>query len=156
MTPDERPNRIPWPPIIYVAVLIAAFALNRLVPLRWYDGAYWGWAPIGAVLAVIGFAVAIAGVMAFRHHGTPLDPTARAEALATTGIYGWSRNPMYLGMTVLFVGLGLAFASEWLVILALAMPIALQKLAIEREERHLVARFGDAWRAYAARVRRWL
>jgi protein-S-isoprenylcysteine O-methyltransferase Ste14 len=63
---------------------------------------------------------------------------------------------MYVGMTALFIGLGLALASEWLVILALLLPLALWKLAVAREERHLAARFGEAWRAYAARVRRWV
>jgi protein-S-isoprenylcysteine O-methyltransferase Ste14 len=152
---EERPNRIPWPPILYAAVLVAALALNRLVPLDWF-GSAWGWTPIGAVMAVLGLGLGAAGFLAFRRAGTPVDPTARAEALATAGIYAWTRNPMYLGMTIAFIGFGLAFASEWLTILSLLMPLALQKLAVEREERHLEKRFGDAWRAYAARVRRWI
>ena len=151
----ERANRIPWPPIVYGSVLVAAFALDRLVPLAWFgDG--WAWRALGTALAVAGIAVAGAGFMRFRALGTPVDPTARAETLVTTGIYAHTRNPMYVGMTVAFLGLGLALRSEWLLLLALLMPLILRTLAIGPEERHLEARFGEAWRAYAAGVRRWL
>ncbi len=157
MTPDpqERANRLPWPPILYASVIAVALALHWLAPLDVLPRG-WGWRLIGVAVALAGIAIGSAGFMAFRRAGTPVDPTKRAETLVTSGVYAFTRNPMYLGMTLTYLGLGLAFASEWLVILALLMPIALQKLAIEREERHLEARFGDAWRAYAARVRRWL
>jgi protein-S-isoprenylcysteine O-methyltransferase Ste14 len=151
----ERANRIPWPPIVYGIVLMAALALDRIAPLAWLAHG-WGWRALGSALAVAGIAVAAAGFIRFRAFGTPVDPTARVEVLVTTGIYAYTRNPMYLGITVALLGLGLALRSEWLLILALLMPLALQRLAIVPEERHLDARFGEAWRAYAARVRRWL
>src|SRR5687767_9569180 len=89
----ERANRIPWPPIVYGIVLAAALALDRLAPLAWHPGG-WGWRALGTALAVAGIAVAAAGFMRFRALGTPIDPTARAEALVTSGIYAHTRNPM--------------------------------------------------------------
>ena len=155
MNPEERPNRIPWPPILYAAAAVGAAVLHWLLPLTWFDNR-WIERLIGVVLAVVGFALAGAGFMTFRRIGTPVDPTAKAETLVTTGVYAWTRNPMYSGMMLTFLGLSFALGAEWLFILAVMMGIALQKLAIGPEERHLEARFGDAWRAYAARVRGWL
>lgn len=152
---EERPNRLPWPPILYAATLALAAGLHRFVPIAEFSPGFWGRA-VGAAIVVAGVAVAAAGVLRFRAIGTPVDPRARAVALATTGIYAYTRNPMYLGITTAFLGLGLAFASPWLFVLTPVMAIALRKLAIEREERHLEARFGDAYRAYRRQVRRWL
>ncbi len=67
-----------------------------------------------------------------------------------------SRNPIYVANTLLVLGAGLLFGILWLVIAALLAAFATQKLAIEREERHLAARFGPDWRAYAAQTPRWL
>ena len=67
-----------------------------------------------------------------------------------------SRNPIYVANTLLVAGAGLLFGMVWLVIAALAAAVLTQKLAIEREERHLAARFGQAGTDYAARTPRWL
>ena len=68
----------------------------------------------------------------------------------------FTRNPMYLGMVVSCVGLAFALGSAWLVILAMLLPLALRKLAIEPEEAYLSRRFGAEYDTYRARVRRWL
>ena len=86
----------------------------------------------------------------------PKVENARAKALATGGIYRLTRNPMYLGAIVAFVGLGLWLANSWLVVLIPVMALALQKLAIEREEAYLRQRFGADYDNYCSRVRRWI
>jgi protein-S-isoprenylcysteine O-methyltransferase Ste14 len=152
---DDRPNTIPWPPIIYAAALAVTFLLQCLIPIR----------PIahppasnliGWPMFVWGILIAVVALMGFRAAGTSIDPTAPAKHLATAGIYAWSRNPMYLGALIAFAGLGTAIGATWLLILLPVTAVALRKLAIEREEAYLTRRFGDAYRAYLARVRRWL
>ncbi len=152
---EDRPNRWPWPPILQVVVLAAAFALEHLVPLSAMprQGA---WHSAGWAVFTLGFALAISGIAHFRKVGTAVDPTARARVLAASGIYAFTRNPMYLGVTVAFLGLAFALGSTWLLILSLIMPAALYKLAIAPEEAYLRRRFGADYERYCARVRRWL
>jgi protein-S-isoprenylcysteine O-methyltransferase Ste14 len=152
---DDRPNRLPWPPLIYAAVLVLAWLLERSLPLSAMPvgGAY---RSAGWVLVVLGIAAGVAGIVKFQSLGTPVDPTAQAKTLATGGVYALTRNPMYLGAVVAFAGLAFAFGSAWLLIGALLMPLALRKLAIEPEEAYLARRFGDPYAAYCARVRRWI
>jgi protein-S-isoprenylcysteine O-methyltransferase Ste14 len=152
---DDRPNRTPWPPIIHVTALVAALTLDRLLPL-W--PALWntdlrlpGW-----LLVAAGLAVACAGFFYFQSIGTPVDPTGRAKVLATGGIYRLTRNPMYLGALIFFAGLALILHSFWLLVALPGIGVALHTLAIAREEAYLTRRFGDAYRDYCKRVRRWI
>ena len=151
----DRPNRIAWPPIIDAAVLAGAWLLERIVPLTMMpESQTLRWA--GWLVAAAGLAIAIAGFGYFQSIGTPVNPTGQAKTLATGGIYAYTRNPMYLGSVVAFIGLAFGLGSAWLVILTLLMPVALRKLAIEREEAYLLRRFGASYEAYSARVRRWV
>jgi protein-S-isoprenylcysteine O-methyltransferase Ste14 len=152
---EARPNTWPWPPILYVVTPLLAYGLHWFWPLAAVAAApidrFLGWP-----LFVLGICFGLVAIIRFRIVGTAIDPTARAKALATGGIYQFSRNPMYLGVVIAYFGLGLALAWSWLIVLDLILPFVLTKLAIEREEAYLELRFGDAYRAYKAKVRRWL
>jgi protein-S-isoprenylcysteine O-methyltransferase Ste14 len=109
-------------------------------------------------LAVVGTVIALAGVVSFRRARTTVDPRypQRVSALVTSGIYRFTRNPMYLGMLVTLAG--------WAVELGHVLPFlflplfvaVLNRLQIQPEERVLVARFGPEFAEYSARVRRWI
>jgi protein-S-isoprenylcysteine O-methyltransferase Ste14 len=153
----DRPNRIPWPPLLYAAAVAAALGLHWLLPLPWPPQ------PARLILAAIGFcficaaiALDLAAFALFRRHRTTIQPHRAASALITEGPYAKSRNPIYLGNTLLVAGAGLLFGLAWFIPAAVAAAFAVQKLAIEREERHLAAKFGEAWRDYAAKTPRWL
>ncbi len=152
---DARPNRLPWPPILYAATLAAAFVLESFIPLPALKVTGL-WRVPGTAVAAIGFLILRAGFVGFKAAKTPVSPTARAETLVSKGIYRNTRNPMYLGWCILYFGLGIALAWPWLMILTPVMALGLQELAIKREEKHLESRFGDIWRAYRAEVPRWL
>lgn len=111
-----------------------------------------------AVLFGLGAASAGWGVAAFRRAQTTMSPTApeRVAALVTTGIYRWTRNPMYAGLVLAAAGwaLGLGNAAAFVGVPALAAY--LQRFQIRPEERVLAARFGADYAAYCARVRRWV
>ena len=87
---------------------------------------------------------------------TPVPSNQPVRALVTTGIHAWSRNPIYVGMFLLYAGIGIAVRSPWVLILALPLVIILRYGVVAREEAYLERRFGDAYRDYKARVRRWL
>jgi protein-S-isoprenylcysteine O-methyltransferase Ste14 len=155
--PIPAPNTVPWPPIIYVSAAAGALVLNLIYPLPWPQG----WAQL--VLAALGLcglcagiALEAASVLAFRHHRTTILPHKAATALITTGPFAKSRNPIYLGNTILLAGAGLLSGIAWFLPAAFGAAFLTQKLAIEREELHLAARFGAAWQDYATRTPRWL
>lgn len=154
--PDaDRPSTVPWPPIIYAVTLALAWGLSRLAPLpAWPTNAVIELT--GAVAFCVGIALVAMALVRFRAHGTTFDPVGPASALATDGIYRVSRNPMYLGAVIAFLGLSAYLNAPWLLLLQPVLVLALTKLAIEREEAYLERRFGAAYQAYAARTRRWL
>jgi protein-S-isoprenylcysteine O-methyltransferase Ste14 len=151
---EDRPNRVPWPPILFGAAALAAWLAGRAVPLPWP----WvpGLAPLGAAMIAAGLALDFWAMAVMTRRRANILPHRAATALVTEGPFAWSRNPIYLGNTVLLTGCAVAFGNAWFLVAALAAAAAVSVLAIRREEAHLAARFGPAWTAYAARTARWL
>jgi protein-S-isoprenylcysteine O-methyltransferase Ste14 len=145
------------PPFLYLACLGLGFALDRLLPwpLAFPEATLIRWTA-GGGLTLIGVAIVAAGVRNFSRAATPVPSNQPVRALVTTGIHGWSRNPIYVGMSLLYAGIGIAARSPWVLILALPLVIILRYGVVAREEAYLEGRFGDAYRDYKARVRRWL
>lgn len=148
-------HRIP-PPVIDATFALAMWATARLLPGLSAD---WpGRIALSVALALAGVLLALAGVVSFRRHRTtvnPLKPQA-ASALVSTGVYAFTRNPMYLGMLVVLVAWGLYLSNLAAAVLVPLFVPCLNRLQILPEERVLRARFGAAFDAYAARVRRWI
>ncbi|MFZ0848769.1 MAG: isoprenylcysteine carboxylmethyltransferase family protein [Hyphomicrobiaceae bacterium] len=145
------------PPFLYLACLILGLALEHLLPLRLSlpGTAVMQWT-VGGGLILIGVAIVAGGVRNFSRAATPVPSNQPVRVLVTTGIHGWSRNPIYVGMFLLYAGIGIAARSPWVLVLALPLVIILRYGVVSREERYLEQRFGDAYRDYKARVRRWL
>lgn len=151
------PGIIMRPPRLYLACLLLGLAIDRALPLpldlpgtaltQWIAGA-------GMIL--IGGAIFTAGVRNFSRAATPVPGNQPVCALVTAGIHGWSRNPIYVGMSVVYAGIGIAARSPWVLILALPLAIVMRYVVVVREEAYLELRFGDAYRDYKERVRRWL
>jgi len=145
------------PPLLFLAALLLGFVFDHLLPLPFpvarSGSVHW----ISAIIAILtGIAVFAAGIRNFSSAATPVQGTKPTRALVTTGIHGWSRNPIYLGMFLVYAGIGLAVRSPWILILALPLAVTIRYGVVAREEAYLERRFGDAYRDYKARVRRWL
>jgi len=145
------------PPLLFLAALLIGFVLDRLLrlpfPVPGIVQVHW---IIGSSLILIGLALAVAGIRNFSRAGTPVRGYKPTRALVMTGIHGWTRNPIYLGMFLLYGGIGVAAQSPWTLILALPLAITIRYGVVAREETYLERRFGDAYRDYKARVRRWV
>jgi protein-S-isoprenylcysteine O-methyltransferase Ste14 len=153
---SETSRPLVRPPLLYLGCLILALALDRLlaVPVAWPDVALcWG---AGGGLILLGVAIFAAGIGNFTRAATPVPSTQPVRTLVATGIHGWSRNPIYVGMSLVYLGLGVAARSSWVLLLALPIALTMRYGVVAREEAYLERRFGDAYRDYKARVRRWL
>jgi len=156
MTPfQDRPNVIPWPPILFLGALALAYLLSRELPLL-LPGPFALFVPVGWLLVVASLGFMLWAFLAFRQHQTSVLPNRRADSLITAAPFNISRNPIYLSEAVLLFGLGLVNGSLWYGLVIAPFMLAISRMAIIREEAHLAARFGAEWSTYAARVRRWL
>ena len=152
-------HRIP-PPVIDLACIGLMWLLARAVPAAqlWSVGACPLGVGAGLGLALAGGLIAMAGVWEFRRARTTINPLApqRASALVQTGVFGLTRNPMYLGMLLLLMGWA-AYLGNAVSLLVLPLFVwLLNTLQIKPEERIMQDRFGEHFTRYAARVRRWV
>ena len=152
-----RPNNVPWPPIVFLAAIIIGILANLFYPLPWFGQ------PLSGILSVLGWlmiaafaAINISAIGTLRRAGTTVRPDRGTDHLVTDGPFAFTRHPLYLAGITLVLGIGLISGIVWFLLVAILAAFAVQKLAIEREERHLQARFGQAYLDYAARVRRWI
>lgn len=149
----DRPGVIALPPLIYLVAVVVSLILHLLVPLALPLPGAARW--IGAGVFLIGIAVMSAGRMQFIRAGTNVNPMQPATLIVSSGIYRFTRNPMYVGMTTAFIGLALVTRVGWLLIV---LPVVLALMhwgVVLREERYLSRKFGAEYDAYRARVRRY-
>jgi protein-S-isoprenylcysteine O-methyltransferase Ste14 len=106
------------------------------------------------VLVSLPLALATLRVLSRAH--TPVDPTKPTTALVTEGPFRYSRNPIYVALTLLYVGVALLINALWILLLVVPAGLVLRYGVIAREEAYLTRKFGDAYRHYTAQVRRWL
>jgi protein-S-isoprenylcysteine O-methyltransferase Ste14 len=142
------------PPLYYAAGLAGGMAINGVVafPL----GGRPATAVAGAVVAALGLALNFAGVAAVIRHRTTIVPHHPVATLLTGGAYRLSRNPMYTGLAIAYLGLALLFGSWWPLALWPLVIVAVRHLVIRPEEQYLTQRFGQTYTDYQSRVRRWL
>jgi protein-S-isoprenylcysteine O-methyltransferase Ste14 len=145
------------PPLIFLAGLLLGLAFDRLLPWPFAvpgtDLVHW---MTGGSMILVGLALATAGICNFSRAATPVPTNEPTRVLVTTGIHSLTRNPIYLGMFLVYGGIGIAVGSPWILILTLPLAITIRYGVVRREEAYLKRRFGDAYRDYKARVRRWL
>jgi protein-S-isoprenylcysteine O-methyltransferase Ste14 len=148
------PNRWPWPPLVFGAAAAAAIVLGWVIPLPASEAGWTG--SVGIAVMMTGIALDVWAIWTMRRADTNIMPNRAADRLVTWGPFRLSRNPIYSGNTILLIGIGIAFARSWFVVMALLAAALVDRLAIRREERHLAEKFGPAWTDYAARTPRWL
>lgn len=148
-------NRIPPP------VLLLVFGIGMWLPGLWRLGTpipeRWRWI-LGGLLSASAIVSGGLGLRALRQARTTIDPVRpeRASALVVTGIYRYTRNPMYVGFTLLLAGWAVFLGSAWALIGPLLFAAWLDRLQILPEERALRIRFETEFEQYARRVPRWL
>lgn len=151
---DDKPGVIAPPPVLYGGALAVGAGLDWLIPLPLLaPGA--GQAP-GIALIAAGLALALWCVLLFHRAGTAVEPYKPSTAIVSAGPYRFSRNPIYVALTAVSVGIGLWANSAWMLGLLLPTLVIMRIAVIGPEERYLEAKFGAEYLDYKARVRRWL
>jgi protein-S-isoprenylcysteine O-methyltransferase Ste14 len=145
----------PKPPVVTLLFIAAGFALERFLPLG-------GAAPspiesilVGCVIIACAFAIALLGGRELARARTTIHPGGSANALVQSSVFKRSRNPLYLSLVLFTLGLGIATANPWMILLAPLLLFYLQERVVKREEAYLTRRFGPDYLAYRQKVRRW-
>jgi protein-S-isoprenylcysteine O-methyltransferase Ste14 len=144
------------PPLIYAGGFAAGYGAHRLLPIRLWLEPTTVVSALGWGLLVAGVLLAVGAAYLFRRAGTTPNPAKPASALVIWGPYRFTRNPMYVGMTVLYCGGTLLLNDPWPLAFLPVVTALVQRYVIAREEAYLERKFGDVYRAYKTRVRRWL
>jgi protein-S-isoprenylcysteine O-methyltransferase Ste14 len=144
------------PPLMFLAFLVTATVLEVIVPFPLSAAHALARYLAGAALAVCGIVLIAMGTRRFVAAGTNIPPNLPTTVLVVDGIYGRTRNPLYLGTTLVYLGLSVAAGSLWAIVLVVPLLWLINVGVIAREERYLERKFGDTYRAYKGRVRRWV
>lgn len=142
------------PPLIFLAGLGIGFGLEALLPggslpdlVRW---------ALGGLLVVSGLALLATFNLSFNRSGTAVEPWKPTTAIVTSGPYGFTRNPAYLGMALVYVGIAFLAGAPWALVPLPLVLLVINNGVILREERYLERKFGSEYLDYKGRVRRWI
>lgn len=142
------------PPLIVAIPLIAGLVANWMRPLPMFSGPAGIW--IGIILVMTGLSLIATGVVEFSRAKTAVVPFSPTTAIVSSGPFRFSRNPLYLGFVLIYIGVSLAANTWWPLFLLPLAILVLQRGVIDREERYLERKFGTGYTDYKARVRRWI
>ena len=141
------------PPIIFLTAILLGIAANWFWPVSFLTPKV-RW--IGVPLAACAVCVFVLSLREFRQAGTSVRGSQRSTAVVQTGPYGFSRNPIYVSFVLVVLGLSFGLNNLWLLVTVIPAIGVISLVVIPREERFLERNFGDNYRGYKARVRRWL
>lgn len=152
MDRDSAGVRFP-PPFAFAGTLLLGVAVGKLIGHHAFGRAFhnFGWVALFAGVAILMTAIGL-----FKSAGIHTRPWKTTDGLITDGVFKWTRNPMYLGMSLIYLGFALVLNSLVALILFVPLIVVIQREVIEREERYMEAKFGEPYRAYKASVRRWV
>jgi protein-S-isoprenylcysteine O-methyltransferase Ste14 len=147
-----------FPPAVPLLTILAGAALNRVWPLgpafviprpvRYWIG--------GTIVAAAVLGLGFWSVVLFRRSGQSENPWKPTSSVVDRGPFRFTRNPMYLQMVLVCIGVAMMLMNWWILVLTPVGGWALQRLAILPEEAYLEGKFGETYLAYKRRVRRWL
>ncbi len=151
---EDRPEVVARPPLIYLAFLLMWLAMDYFRPVTVLPASV-QYISGFAIIALSGVIV-VSAVLQFRRASTSFSDFAPATQLVTTGPYRLSRNPSYVALSLLYVGIGVAADNLWIVAGLVPILIVMHYGVIVREEQYLERAFGEEYLQYKASVRRWV
>ena len=152
-SPDNA-NVIAPPPLIYLSAMAIGALIHISFPIRLLPRT-----PalcLGVLLMAVSLPIAVSGFRALARAKTAVDPRKPSTAIVNYGAFRYTRNPLYISLTLLYLGIASLINSLWILILVFPLLSVIQKGVIEREERYLEKKFGEEYLRYKRRVKRWI
>lgn len=141
------------PPILTFIFILLAYLVNWFIPLQFSIT----WLRyLGFGIAIIGFLIPFFAIREFMKAKTTINPHGSVSNIISSGIYRFTRNPIYLGFLFMVIGFPLNYGSVWGIIAAPFFVTTMNRLVIEKEEAYLEKKFGETYTSYKSRVRRWI
>jgi len=152
----DRASIIAPPPLLFFLCLGAGYLLDRLVPIRFLDSVwklrlFISFIPLSIALLLSGWAFFV-----FHKHKTPFDPAKPTLAIICNGPFCFTRNPLYIALILVFLGLAIMLGSIWQLIMTLFLLLLLDIGVVREEEQYLFNKFGNDYQIYKKSVRRWI
>jgi protein-S-isoprenylcysteine O-methyltransferase Ste14 len=149
----DNPGVVVLPPLLFGSALVAVLALHWLWPMPIFGHAVVRWS--GLVLIMFAVAMAVWGARTMHSAGTNMSPLQPTTSIVTTGPFRYSRNPLYVSLTLLYFGLTFAFNTWWGIVVLVPLFIIMHYGVVLREEHYLEQKFGESYREYRSNVRRY-
>jgi len=150
----DNPGVIAFPPLIYGGALLIGLVVNNFVPIQFLAGTFSIW--LGVLLISVAGPIILSTVIVMRRAQTAFDVRKPATSIVTEGPFRFSRNPAYLALTLLYLGIASLINSIWVFLMVVPAVIVMQRGVIEREERYLERKFGEEYLRFKEQVRRWI
>lgn len=151
---DDNAGIVTHPPVFYVVATLIGLGIDYIYPLSFgFQGMT---ETAGIIIVILGTLVTILGFKLFASNKQSPSVHASASQVYQSGIFGYSRNPIYLGVALWMLGGALYFDKAWIAIMMLPLLLFMNKVVIEKEEAYLEGKFGDEYRNYKKKVRRWI
>lgn len=153
-TKHDKAGVLIFPPLLYLLVLTTGTLVSYFFPYQFIDFSIA--LPMGIIITLLGITSLILAANLFRKNKNPVNPSGSTQLIICTGIYKYTRNPMYLGLTIIFIGISTITNSWFSFVLLFPLLMVCQKGIIEREEKYLTRKFGNEYLDYQSKVRRWI
>ena len=142
------------PPLVFLICLLGGFGINAIWPVGLIESAIMSYA--GGTLVLLALIVLALLGFKFRQERVSIEPWKPTSKIMSTGLYAYSRNPIYLVFCIMVVGIGVTLNSFWIFISFVPAAFIVYHTAIAKEEKYLEQKFSEEYREYKSKVRRWL
>ena len=150
----DKPNIIALPPFIYGAALGVGLLIHFVHPVHFMPRRPALW--LGILLILVSILIVVSALRALARAKTTFDARKPTTAIVTDGAFRFTRNPMYVAATLLYLGIAALINSLWILLLVVPLLVVIHRGVVEREEEYLERKFGEEYLRYKARVRRWI